>query len=55
MRASLNLFNMNYGLRESENFYLMVEFYRAAKVLEIYEGTKEVEKIIISREVLGKL
>jgi alkylation response protein AidB-like acyl-CoA dehydrogenase len=24
-------------------------------VLEIYEGTKEVEKIIISREVLGKL
>ena len=30
-------------------------FYRAAKVLEIYEGTKEVEKIIIARELLGKL
>ncbi len=30
-------------------------FYRAAKVLEIYEGTKEVEKIIIAREILGKL
>ena len=30
-------------------------FYRAAKVLEIYEGTKEVEKIVISREILGKL
>ena len=30
-------------------------FYRAAKVLEIYEGTKEIEKIIIAREVLGKL
>jgi alkylation response protein AidB-like acyl-CoA dehydrogenase len=30
-------------------------FYRAAKVLEIYEGTKEVEKIVIAREVLGKL
>jgi alkylation response protein AidB-like acyl-CoA dehydrogenase len=29
-------------------------FYRAAKVLEIYEGTKEVEKIIIGRRVLGK-
>jgi alkylation response protein AidB-like acyl-CoA dehydrogenase len=29
-------------------------FYRAAKVLEIYEGTKEVEKIVIGREVLGK-
>ncbi len=28
-------------------------FYRAAKVLEIYEGTKEIEKIIIARRVLG--
>lgn len=30
-------------------------FYRAAKVLEIYEGAKEVEKIVIAREMLGKL
>lgn len=30
-------------------------FYRAAKVLEIYEGTKEVEKIVIARELLGSL
>jgi len=30
-------------------------FYRAAKVLEIYEGTKEVEKIVIAREILGRL
>jgi alkylation response protein AidB-like acyl-CoA dehydrogenase len=37
------------------NDYDIERFYRAAKVLEIYEGTKEVEKIIISREVLGKL
>lgn len=29
-------------------------FYRAAKVLDIYEGTKEVEKIVIAREILGK-
>jgi alkylation response protein AidB-like acyl-CoA dehydrogenase len=29
-------------------------FYRAAKVLEIYEGTKEVEKIVIGREIMGK-
>jgi alkylation response protein AidB-like acyl-CoA dehydrogenase len=36
------------------NDYDIERFYRAAKVLEIYEGTKEVEKIIISREVLGK-
>ena len=27
--------------------------YRAAKVLEIYEGTKEIEKTIISRAILG--
>ncbi len=30
-------------------------FYRGAKVLEIYEGTKEIEKIIIARRILGKL
>ncbi len=30
-------------------------FYRSAKVLELYEGTKEVEKIVIAREILGKL
>lgn len=36
------------------NDYDIERFYRAAKVLEIYEGTKEVEKIIISREILGK-
>lgn len=30
-------------------------FYRAAKVLEIYEGTKEIEKIIVARRILGKL
>jgi len=30
-------------------------FYRAAKVLEIYEGAKEVEKMVIAREILGKL
>ena len=29
-------------------------FYRGAKVLEIYEGTKEIEKIIIARTVLGR-
>jgi alkylation response protein AidB-like acyl-CoA dehydrogenase len=36
------------------NDYDIERFYRAAKVLEIYEGTKEVEKIIIAREILGK-
>jgi alkylation response protein AidB-like acyl-CoA dehydrogenase len=36
------------------NDYDIERFYRAAKVLEIYEGTKEVEKIVIAREILGK-
>lgn len=30
-------------------------FYRGAKVLEIYEGAKEVEKMIIGRNVIGNL
>ena len=29
-------------------------FYRAAKAVEIYEGSKEIEKMIVAREVLGK-
>ena len=29
--------------------------YRDAKILEIYEGTKEIEKIIIARNLVGKL
>jgi alkylation response protein AidB-like acyl-CoA dehydrogenase len=28
--------------------------YRDAKVLEIYEGTKEIEKLMIARELLGR-
>jgi alkylation response protein AidB-like acyl-CoA dehydrogenase len=36
------------------NDYDIERFYRAAKVLEIYEGTKEIEKIIIARRVLGR-
>ncbi len=36
------------------NDYDIERFYRAAKVLEIYEGTKEVEKMVIARHILGK-
>lgn len=36
------------------NDYDIERFYRAAKVLEIYEGTKEVEKMIIAREILRR-
>ncbi|RXK52041.1 acyl-CoA dehydrogenase family protein, partial [Halorientalis pallida] len=29
-------------------------FYRDAKILQIYEGTTEIQKNIIGRELLGK-
>ena len=32
--------------------YDIERFYRDAKIIEIYEGTKEIEKIIISRALL---
>jgi alkylation response protein AidB-like acyl-CoA dehydrogenase len=34
--------------------YNIERFYRDCKIVEIYEGTKEVEKTIIARELLGK-
>jgi len=34
--------------------YDIERFYRAAKVLEIYEGAKEIEKMIIGRTIVGK-
>jgi alkylation response protein AidB-like acyl-CoA dehydrogenase len=34
--------------------YKIQRIYRDAKIMEIYEGTKEIEKIIISRSILGK-
>jgi alkylation response protein AidB-like acyl-CoA dehydrogenase len=37
------------------NEYDIARFYRDCKVLEIYEGTKEVEKVIISNSLLGKV
>jgi alkylation response protein AidB-like acyl-CoA dehydrogenase len=33
--------------------YKVQRFYRDAKILEIYEGTKEMEKTIVSRSILG--
>jgi acyl-CoA dehydrogenase len=35
--------------------YDVERFYRDAKIVEIYEGTKEIEKNTIARELLGKL
>jgi alkylation response protein AidB-like acyl-CoA dehydrogenase len=34
--------------------YDIERFYRDSKIVEIYEGTKEIEKTIIARELLGK-
>lgn len=34
--------------------YDIERFYRDSKIVEIYEGTKEIEKIIIARKLLGK-
>src|SRR4030043_1220890 len=34
--------------------YNIERFYRDSKIVEIYEGTKEMEKTIIARELLGK-
>jgi alkylation response protein AidB-like acyl-CoA dehydrogenase len=33
--------------------YSIERFYRAAKLLEIYEGTKEIQKMTIGRRILG--
>ncbi|MCX7857115.1 MAG: acyl-CoA/acyl-ACP dehydrogenase [Deltaproteobacteria bacterium] len=40
-----------YGLLEE---YDVAHYYRDAKVLEIFEGTKEIEKILIGRTLLGR-
>lgn len=34
--------------------YPIERFYRASKILEIYEGTKEIEKMIIGHNILGR-
>lgn len=37
------------------NEYDIARFYRDAKIVEIYEGTKEMEKILIANSLLGKI
>ncbi len=34
--------------------YDIERFFRASKIVEIYEGTKEVQKMVIARKILGK-
>jgi len=40
-----------YGILEE---YDVAHYWRNAKVLEIFEGSKEVEKVIIAKKILGK-
>ncbi len=40
-----------YGILEEYN---VAHYWRNAKVLEIFEGSKEVEKVIIAKKILGK-
>ncbi len=35
--------------------YGVERLYRDAKIVEIYEGTKEIEKLIVARNILGKM
>ena len=34
--------------------YGVEKYYRDAKILEIYEGAKEIEKLVVARAILGK-
>lgn len=36
------------------NEYDIARFYRDSKIVEIYEGTKEIEKVVIANDLLGK-
>lgn len=40
-----------YGILEE---YDMAHYRQDAKVLEIFEGSKEIEKMIIGRKILGR-
>jgi len=35
--------------------YGIERLYRDAKIVEIYEGTREIEKLIVARNILGKM
>lgn len=35
--------------------YEIERFYRDAKLMEIYEGTKEIQKLVIARRLIGSI
>jgi alkylation response protein AidB-like acyl-CoA dehydrogenase len=44
----------NHGGAGNVNYYAFERLYRDAKITQIYEGTTEIQKNIIARELLGK-
>ena len=41
-------------LEHDQATYKVEEIYRDSKVAEIYEGTNEIQKMIIAREIFGR-
>ena len=41
-------------LEHDQSTYKVEEIYRDCKVAEIYEGTNEIQKLIIARQIFGK-
>lgn len=44
-----------HGVYDFYNDFDIARFYRDAEVLEIYERTKEIEKVIIANFISGKV
>ena len=41
-------------LAHDQSIYKVEEIYRDCKISEIYEGTNEIQKMIIARTIFGK-
>jgi alkylation response protein AidB-like acyl-CoA dehydrogenase len=46
---------MDFELSKQQKEIQVERFYRDAKITEIYEGTKEIQKNTIAGEILGKI
>jgi alkylation response protein AidB-like acyl-CoA dehydrogenase len=53
MRAALKAVQIHGGYGCMKD-YKVERFLRDAKVIEIYEGTSEIQRLIIARNVIGK-
>ncbi len=52
--SSINALLSIKGCLSAQSVYKVEEIYRDSKVVEIYEGTNEVQRLIIARELFGK-